>query len=190
MTFKREKDEFRKSRHVNRAKSAVIFNEEKLYDLLEDDSKEKFYLILDGVQDPRNLGACLRTADAAGVKAVIIPKDRAVSMTDVVRETASGAAENVPLIAVTNLGRTIDLLKEKGVWLVGTSDKADRSIYDVDMKGNIAVVVGAEGKGIRRLTEEKCDFLSYIPMKGSVSCLNVSVATGVCLFEALRQREN
>ena len=120
--------------------------------------------------------------------AVIAPKDNAASITPTVRKVASGAAEVVPFIAVTNLARTLDTLKERGIWLTGTSDKAKQTLYQADLKGPVAIVMGAEGAGIRRLTEERCDFLVSIPMKGQVSSLNVSVATGVCLFEALRQR--
>lgn len=148
-----------------------------------------FVLILDSVQDPHNLGAILRSADGAGVDLVIAPKDKAVGITDVVRRISVGAADHVRFMRVTNLARTMDELKEAGVWLVGTSDRGDRSLYDADLKGPLAVVMGAEGAGLRRLTEEKCDFLVKIPMKGRVECLNVSVATGVCLFEARRQRE-
>jgi 23S rRNA (guanosine2251-2'-O)-methyltransferase len=147
-----------------------------------------FLLVLDGVQDPHNLGACLRTADAAGVHALILPRDNAVSVTPTVRKVASGAAETVPVFQVTNLARTLDQLKADGVWLVGASGDAQDSLYDQDLRGPLALVLGAEGKGLRRLTQERCDFLVHIPMVGSVSSLNVSVATGICLFEALRQR--
>jgi 23S rRNA (guanosine2251-2'-O)-methyltransferase len=148
-----------------------------------------FVLVLDGVQDPHNLGAILRSADGAGVHAVIAPKDRAVGITEVVRRISVGAADHVPFVRVTNLARTMDRLKETGVWLVGTSDRATQSLYECDLTGPLGIVMGAEGAGLRRLTEEKCDFLVKIPMRGRVECLNVSVATGVCLFEALRQRE-
>lgn len=147
-----------------------------------------FLLILDGVQDPHNLGACLRTADAAGVHAVIAPKDRSASLTPTVRKVACGAAETVPFIQVTNLSRTLRWLKKEGVWLIGMDDQAEKSIYQTDCKGPIALVLGAEGTGLRHLTQELCDYLAMIPMYGSVSSLNVSVATGVCLFEAMRQR--
>lgn len=147
-----------------------------------------FLLILDGVQDPHNLGACLRTADAAGVHALILPRDNAVSVTPTVRKVASGAAETVPVFQVTNLARTLDQLKADGIWLVGTSGDAQDSLYDRDLCGPLALVLGAEGKGLRRLTQERCDFLVQIPMAGTVSSLNVSVAAGVCLFEAVRQR--
>lgn len=165
------------------------YTENDLYDLLDELTETPFLLVLDGVTDPHNLGACLRTAEGAGVHAVIAPKDNAASITPTVRKVASGAAEVVPFIPVTNLARTLDTLKERGIWLTGTSDKATQSIYQADMKGPMALVMGAEGAGIRRLTEERCDFLVSIPMKGQVSSLNVSVATGVCLYEALRQRQ-
>ena len=146
-------------------------------------------LILDSVTDPHNLGACIRTADAVGAHGVVTTKDKAVGLTPVVRRVAVGAAEVVPFFQVTNLARTLDELKQQGVWVVGTAiDESAKSLYDTDLKGNIALVMGAEGKGIRRLTKDKCDSLLYIPMQGSVDSLNVSVATGVCLFEALRQR--
>jgi len=145
-------------------------------------------LVLDGVTDPHNLGACLRSADAAGVAAVIVPRDRAVGLTPVVRKVAAGAAETVPLVQVVNLARTLRELKERGVWLVGTTDEAPRTLYDVDLRGPTALVLGAEGEGMRRLTREACDELVSIPMAGAVESLNVSVATGVALYEAVRQR--
>lgn len=147
-----------------------------------------FILILDCVQDPHNLGAILRTADGAGVHAVVAPKDKAVGITETVRRVSVGAADHVPFAQVTNLARTMEKLKEAGLWFVGTSDRADKSIFELDLKGPLALVLGAEEKGMRRLTEEHCDFLASIPMAGKVECLNVSVATGVCLFEAVRQR--
>jgi len=145
-------------------------------------------LVLDGVQDPHNLGACLRTADACGVDAVIIPKDRAVKMNATVRKVAAGGAETVPLIEVTNLVRCLKELKQAGVWIYGTSDNADASLYQHDYQGAIALVMGAEGSGLRRLTMESCDHLVKLPMLGQVESLNVSVATGVCLYEILRSR--
>lgn len=171
---------------------AKDYSENDLYDLLDDLDEQNiqpFLLVLDGVTDPHNLGACLRTADGAGVHAVIAPKDNAASINPTVRKVASGAAEALPFIAVTNLARTLDTLKERGIWLTGTSDKAKQNLYQADLKGPMALVMGAEGTGIRRLTEERCDFLISIPMCGQVSSLNVSVATGVCLYEALRQRQ-
>lgn len=146
------------------------------------------YLVLDCVQDPHNLGAILRTADGAGVAAVIAPKDKSVGITETALRVSVGAAENVPFIQVTNLARTMKMMKEAGIWITGTSDKGDRSLYDMDLTGGVAIVMGAEGEGMRRLTAENCDFLVRIPMHGSVPCLNVSVATGICLYEALRQR--
>lgn len=145
-------------------------------------------LVLDGVTDPHNLGACLRSADAAGVAAVIVPRDRAAGMTPVVRKVAAGAAESVPLVPVVNLARTLRELKDRGLWLVGTTDDAQRTIYDVDLTGPTVLVMGSEGEGMRRLTRETCDALVSIPMAGAVESLNVSVATGVALFEAVRQR--
>jgi len=151
-------------------------------------TSQPLFLVLDGVQDPHNLGACLRSADATGVDAVIVPRDRAAGLTATVRKVASGAAETVPLIQVTNLARTLRELKDSGVWLVGLAGEATDSLYNCDLKGPLAIVMGAEGDGMRRLTKEHCDFLVKIPMSGSVESLNVSVATGVCLFEVVRQR--
>jgi 23S rRNA (guanosine2251-2'-O)-methyltransferase len=155
---------------------------------LVDGTDNPLLLVLDGVTDPHNLGACLRTADAAGVTAVIAPRDRAADLTPVARKVASGAAESVPFVQVTNLARTLDQLKAAGVWVIGTSDDAPGSLYQADLKGPLALVLGAEGQGMRRLTRERCDLLVSIPMHGTVSSLNVSVAAGVCLFEAVRQR--
>lgn len=145
-------------------------------------------LVLDGVTDPHNLGACLRSADAAGVTAVVTPKDNAADITAAVRKVACGATESVPLVRVTNLARALDALKEAGVWIYGTADEASASLYSCELTGPLALVMGAEGDGLRRLTRERCDFLVNLPMAGSVSSLNVSVATGVCLFEIRRQR--
>jgi 23S rRNA (guanosine2251-2'-O)-methyltransferase len=145
-------------------------------------------LILDGITDPHNLGACLRVADGAGVHAVIAPKDRAAGIGATVEKVASGAAETVPYITVTNLARTLRELKERGIRIVGTSDDATSTIHDVDLAGPVAWVLGAEGEGMRRLTRETCDLLVAIPMQGAVESLNVSVASGVCLYETLRQR--
>lgn len=157
-------------------------------DVLDVITEPAFLLILDGVTDPHNLGACLRTADAVGVHAVIAPKDKSVGLNATVQRVACGAAETVPYIMVTNLARTMRSLKERGVWLIGTSDAADSSIYDIDAKLPTAWVMGAEGDGMRRLTSETCDQLVSIPMMGSVESLNVSVASAVCLYETLRQR--
>ncbi|MBC6943369.1 MAG: 23S rRNA (guanosine(2251)-2'-O)-methyltransferase RlmB [Xanthomonadales bacterium] len=145
-------------------------------------------LVLDGVTDPHNFGACLRSAEAAGVTAVIVPRDRAVGVTPTVRRASAGAADRVPLVFATNLARTLKLLKDAGVWLVGLAGDAGQSLYAVDLKGPLALVLGGEGEGMRRLTREACDFSARIPMRGDVESLNVSVSTGIVLFEALRQR--
>jgi 23S rRNA (guanosine2251-2'-O)-methyltransferase len=147
-----------------------------------------FFLILDGVTDPHNLGACLRNADAAGVQAIIVPKDNAAQITPTVRKVAVGAVESVPLVQVTNLSRTMKQLQKQGVWIVGTAGETDTCLYDVKLGGPMALVMGAEGRGMRRLTRENCDQLVKLPMAGTVSSLNVSVATGICLFEMVRQR--
>jgi 23S rRNA (guanosine2251-2'-O)-methyltransferase len=165
------------------------FNEDDLFSLLEQLEGTPLLLVLDGVTDPHNLGACLRTAEGAGVNAVIAPKDNAVGLTPAARKVASGAAETVPFMQVTNLVRTIEKLKKLGIWFIGTSDKAHGDLYTYDFKSPSAIVMGAEGKGLRRLTEEHCDSLISIPMAGQVSSLNVSVATGVCLYEVVRQRQ-
>ena len=177
----------RRHKHTDYTQSAKILDEGDLKEILSN-TRNALVLILDQVTDPHNLGACLRTADAAGAHAVIVPKDHSATLTDTVRHIACGAAESVPFIQVTNLARTMETLKEAGVWLTGTADEATRSIYDLDLTGPTGIVMGAEGSGMRRLTSEKCDFLVRIPMAGKVPCLNVSVATGVCLFEAVRQR--
>jgi len=145
-------------------------------------------LVLDGVTDPHNLGACLRVADGAGAHAVIAPKDHAAGINATVAKVASGAAETMPYFMVTNLARTLGELKERNIWCIGTSDDAPKTIYDVDLKGPVALVLGAEGEGMRQLTRKTCDELVSIPMHGAVESLNVSVASGVCLYEALRQR--
>lgn len=160
-----------------------------IHDILESELKEPpFFLILDGVEDPHNLGACLRVADAMGVHAVIAPKDRAAGLNATVRKVACGAAETVPFIAVTNLARTIRELKEAGVYVVGTTMDAPSTLHNTKLDGPIALVLGAEGDGMRRLTQETCDALITIPMYGSVESLNVSVASGICLYEIRRQR--
>jgi 23S rRNA (guanosine2251-2'-O)-methyltransferase len=145
-------------------------------------------LVLDGVQDPHNLGACLRTADAAGVHLVVICKDQSVGITPVVRRAASGAAETLPVIQATNLARVLRALKQRGIWLAGTTDGVTDDLYSTDLSGPLALVMGSEGTGLRRLTAELCDYLISIPMAGQVESLNVSVATGVCLYEINRQR--
>lgn len=162
-------------------------NEDLLLDLIEKERGD-LLLALDCVQDPHNLGACLRTADAAGVGAVIAPRDRAVSVTDTVRHVARGAAEKVPFIQVTNLVRTLNKLKDHGFFIFGTSDRGEKSIYEASFTGPVVLVMGSEGSGLRRLTTETCDEILKIPMRGYVDCLNISVATGVCLFEMQRQR--
>ncbi|WP_334106825.1 23S rRNA (guanosine(2251)-2'-O)-methyltransferase RlmB [Methylobacillus sp.] len=160
-----------------------------IHDILESDLKEPpFFLVLDGVEDPHNLGACLRVADAMGVHAVIAPKDRAAGLNATVRKVACGAAETVPFIAVTNLARTLRELQEAGVFVVGTAAEANADLVSTDLSGPLALVLGAEGAGLRRLTQETCDALISIPMFGSVESLNVSVASGICLYEARRQR--
>ena len=177
----------RENRH-SRGGGFIERDESDLQDII-DSSGAPFLLILDGVQDPHNLGACLRTADGAGVDAVIAPRNRAVGMTETVARISCGASESVPFIQVTNIVRTLTELQKSGVWVVGTADGAESSsLYDVDFKGPIALVMGAEEKGLRRLTQETCDLVVSLPMLGKVDCLNVSVATGVCLYEALRQR--
>ena len=145
-------------------------------------------LILDGVTDPHNLGACLRSADAAGVTAVIFPKDKSAEVNEAARKVASGAADTVPWVRVTNLARSIEALKQAGVWIIGTDGNAEETLYDQDLTGACALVMGSEGAGMRRLTRDLCDFVIKLPMSGAVSSLNVSVAAGVCLFEAVRQR--
>lgn len=169
-------------------RAAGVLGEGALDELLDRAAGPPLLLVLDGVQDPHNLGACLRTADAAGATAVIVPRDRAVGLTPTVRKVASGAAEIVPLIQVVNLARTLRWLKERNVWVVGAADHAPKSVYEVELNMPVAVVLGAEGAGLRRLTRENCDALIRIPMLGVVESLNVSVATGVVLFEAVRQR--
>jgi len=159
-----------------------------LDDLLDSLQEPPLLLVLDGVTDPHNLGACLRVADGAGAHAVIAPKDHAAGINATVAKVASGAAETVPYFMVTNLARTLNELKERNIWVIGTAGEAEKSVYQVDMKGPTALVLGAEGPGMRQLTRKTCDELVHIPMKGGVESLNVSVASGVCLYEALRQR--
>jgi 23S rRNA (guanosine2251-2'-O)-methyltransferase len=176
---------------VARVKPGKTFTEADLDDILaaaERKQQAPFLLILDGVTDPHNLGACLRNADAAGVQAIIVPKDNAARVTATVRKVAVGAAESVPLVQVTNLSRTMKALQQMGVWIIGTAGETDNCLYDEKLSGPMALVMGAEGKGMRRLTRENCDQLVKLPMAGTVSSLNVSVATGICLFEIVRQR--
>jgi len=168
--------------------SDLVLNEAELLEIAKEKDELRL-LILDGVTDPHNLGACIRTADAAGVDAIVLPKDRSASLNATVRKVACGAAENIPLVKVTNLARYMKQLKDEYVWIIGTAGEAETSIYETKLPKKLAIVMGAEGSGMRRLTRENCDELVYIPMNGSVSSLNVSVATGVCLFESVRQLE-
>jgi 23S rRNA (guanosine2251-2'-O)-methyltransferase len=163
--------------------------EELLDDLEESGVQNPLLLVLDGVTDPHNLGACLRVADGAGVHAVIAPKDHASGINATVAKVASGAAETVPYFMVTNLARTLKELQARNIWIIGTSGDADKHLYQVDLKGPVALVLGAEGDGMRQLTRKTCDELISIPMQGAVESLNVSVASGVCLYEAVRQRQ-
>ncbi len=170
------------------ATKQVTSLDELLENLEESGVKNPLLLVLDGVTDPHNLGACLRVADGAGAHAVIAPKDHAAGINATVAKVASGAAETVPYFMVTNLARTLNELKERNIWIIGTSGDADKNIYQMDLKGPVALVLGAEGDGMRQLTRKTCDELVSIPMQGAVESLNVSVASGVCLFEAVRQR--
>ncbi|MBS0309604.1 MAG: 23S rRNA (guanosine(2251)-2'-O)-methyltransferase RlmB [Proteobacteria bacterium] len=170
------------------AKAGELSLARNLDELLDAIEGPPLLLLLDGITDPHNLGACLRVADGAGAHAVIAPKDRAVGLNATAAKVASGAAETVPYITVTNLARTMRDLKERDIWLFGTADDADKTLYQTDFKGSAAIVMGSEGEGMRRLTRENCDALISIPMFGAVESLNVSVASGVCLFEARRQR--
>ncbi len=160
----------------------------KLEDILDTLTDPALFLVLDGIQDPHNLGACLRVADAVGAQAVIAPRDKAVGLNATAIKVASGAADSVPYITVTNLARSLKDMQEAGIWLVGMDESGDKDIYAMDLTGPVALVMGAEGAGLRRLTKETCDYLVKIPMLGSVESLNVSVASGVCLYEARRQR--
>jgi 23S rRNA (guanosine2251-2'-O)-methyltransferase len=170
------------------AKAGELSLARNLDELLDAIVGPPLLLVLDGVTDPHNLGACLRVADGAGAHAVIAPKDRAVGLNATAAKVASGAAETVPYITVTNLARTMRELKERDIWLIGTDDQAEKGLYEGDFSGACALVMGSEGEGMRRLTRENCDLLVNIPMLGSVESLNVSVASGVCLYEARRQR--
>ena len=170
------------------ARVETLAQAHSLDDLLDQVSGPPLLLVLDGVTDPHNLGACLRVADGAGAHAVIAPKDHAAGINATVAKVASGAAETMPYFMVTNLARTLGELKERSIWCIGTSDDAPRTIYQVDLKGPTALVLGAEGQGMRQLTRKTCDELVGIPMRGAVESLNVSVASGVCLYEAVRQR--
>jgi 23S rRNA (guanosine2251-2'-O)-methyltransferase len=170
------------ARVTGRAEQATL---DEVLDVLQEPA---LLLVLDGVTDPHNLGACLRVADAAGAHAVVVPKDRSAGLSPVVTKVASGAAETVPFVAVTNLARTLDALKERGVWIVGAVEDAPDDLYGADLPAAVAWVLGSEGEGLRRLTRERCDRLVRIPMHGQVESLNVSVAAGLCLFESRRRR--
>jgi 23S rRNA (guanosine2251-2'-O)-methyltransferase len=177
--------------HGHQGVAALVQHMEQAHsldDLLDSIAEPPLLLVLDGVTDPHNLGACLRVADGAGAHAVIAPKDHAAGINATVAKVASGAAETMPYFMVTNLARTLGELKERNIWVIGTSGDAPKTIYQVEMKGPTALVLGAEGPGMRQLTRKTCDELVSIPMKGAVESLNVSVASGVCLYEALRQR--
>ncbi len=173
---------------IAEAKPGEVLTEKNFYAWLDNIEETPFLLVLDGVTDPHNLGACMRSADAAGVHAVIIPKDNSAGLNEVARKVASGAAETLPLVAVTNLVRVLQKLKEKGLWVSGAAGEAEHAIYQADLSGPRVVVLGAEGSGLRRLTRENCDELVKIPMFGTVGSLNVSVACGIILFEVCRQR--
>ncbi|GGE92376.1 MULTISPECIES: 23S rRNA (guanosine(2251)-2'-O)-methyltransferase RlmB [Pseudoalteromonas] len=172
---------------IANVKAARMYNEKDLDEIIARE-ETPFLLVLDGITDPHNLGACLRSADAAGVHAIIVPKDKSAKLNGTARKVACGAAETVPLVQVTNLARTLREIKDAGVWVVGTAGETDTELFDANLTGPMAIVMGAEGDGMRRLTREHCDLLVKIPMAGTVSSLNVSVATGICLFEVLRQR--
>ncbi len=189
---RRELDEWAEGVHqgvVAEVSPSQVWGETMLEELLDRREGPPLLLVLDGVTDPHNLGACLRTADAAGALAVIVPKDKSATLNATVRKVACGAAEVIPLVAVTNLARTLEKLQQRGLWLVGTAGEAEQELYQQDLTGPTVLIMGAEGKGMRRLTRDHCDYLVKLPMSGSVSSLNVSVATGVCLFEAVRQRQ-
>ena len=179
----------RPNRHADLSVPGLLWSEAVLYERVTE-ARAPLILVLDGIQDPHNLGACMRSADAAGVLAVVAPKDRSVPLTSAARRVACGAAENTPFVQVTNLARCLRRLKELDLWLVGASERADQTLHEADLKGPLGIVVGAEGTGLRRLTRAHCDLLVKIPMAPTrkVDCLNVSVAAGVVLFEALRQR--
>ena len=174
--------------HANPQASISTLDEVEAIDFIDSRDEDPFVLILDQVQDPRNLGACLRSADGAGVDLVVMPSDRSAGLTEVVRHVAAGAAESLALARARNLSRFMGKLSEIGVRLAGTSDQASESVFEADLSGPLGLVVGAEGSGLRRLTADNCDLLVNVPMTGKVDCLNVSVATGICLFEVRRQR--
>ena len=169
--------------------AAKTWDEHELVGLVEAAGGKALVLVLDGVQDPHNLGACLRSAAAAGATAVVIPRDKAVQVNATVRKTSAGAADRIPVVAATNLSRCLRDLQKQGVWIYGLAGETDASLYGIDLKGNVALVLGSEGEGLRRLTRENCDALVRIPMPGDMESLNVSVASGIALFEAVRQRQ-
>ena len=173
---------------VARYKAPAPLPESALEGLAEKAGRTALFLVLDGITDPHNFGACLRSAEAAGVTAVVVPKDRAVGVTPTVRRASAGAADRVPIVSATNLARALRHLKDAGVWLVGLAGDAPQSLYALDLQGPMAIVLGSEGEGLRRLTRQNCDFLACIPMRGDIDSLNVSVTAGIALFEALRQR--
>lgn len=184
----RDGEEVRHQGILAEVRIAQAAGEDALYDLLDHIDGPPLLLVLDGVKDPHNLGACLRTAEAAGVHGVIVPKDRAAGLTATVRKVAAGAVETVPFFQVTNLARCLRALKERGVWFVGFTGEAQKTLYETSLSGPVGIVLGAEDKGMRRLTQEICDFQACIPMVGGTESVNVSVATGIALFEAVRQR--
>lgn len=179
----------RQSAHAKLKEAVGVYDDTWLFELVEN-SEKIFLLFLDGIQDPHNFGACLRTADGAGVDAVVIPMKNQVGITPTVRVVACGGAESVPVVQVRNFYHVISELKKMGVHFVATSDRAKQSLYSVDMNRPVGIVLGSEGNGVRRLTAETCDDLVRIPMHGEVECLNVSVSAGVCLYEVVRQRKN
>ena len=174
--------------HANPQASISTLDEDEAMEFIDSLDEDPFVLLLDQVQDPRNLGACLRSAEGAGVDLVVMPSDRSAGLTEVVRHVAAGAAESLALARARNLSRFMGRLREIGVRLAGTSDQASESVFEANLNGPLGLVVGAEGSGLRRLTADNCDSLVHIPMNGKVDCLNVSVATGICLFEVRRQR--
>ena len=178
----------RENRHARKTMTLPQWEQEDLLHAAQTAQSDPLVLLLDEIEDPHNLGACLRTANAAGALAVVTPKHHATKVTDTVMRVSAGAAEHTPVVQVPNLARCIEVLQRAGLWIVGTSDQATQSFSQLDLKGPLALVMGSEGKGMRRLTAEKCDFLGKLPMRGQVECLNVSVATGICLFEIVRQR--
>ena len=184
---RQNKSRGRANKHADLSRTVSVFSEEKLEAIL-DAEKTPLFLVLDGIQDPHNLGACLRVADAAGVDAVVVPKNRAAPITPTVRKIACGGAENATFVQVVNIPRVLEKMTRRGVFVVGTSDKASRTLYDFDLTGPTAIVIGSESNGMKRLTSERCAALVSIPMGGKVECLNASVSAGVVLFESVRQR--